>query len=100
MGNSKSQTMGGTAGKLYKAIKNPDDAKALKKAFEGYDKDGNGVLDRAELRKFGEDCTKFVKKDLKKESFMVKLMARGMMVVMDENDFIDWCIREADIDGN
>ena len=52
------------------------------------------------FNRFGKDCTKFLKKDIKKEEFFVRLMARGAMMVMDENEFIDWCITELDLDGN
>jgi hypothetical protein len=69
-------------------------------AFDAYDKDGNGVLDRDELEKFGQDCIKFLKKDVKKEEFFVKLMTRGLMLTMDQGEFINWCISECDTDGN
>ena len=46
--------MGGSAGKLYKAIKNPHDNKVLREAFDKYDADKSGVLDRVELQKVRE----------------------------------------------
>ena len=66
------------------AQKHPDDAKKLKAAFDAYDKDGNSVLDRQELQRFGEDCLKFLKKDVKQESFMVRLVAKGAVLTLDK----------------
>jgi Ca2+-binding EF-hand superfamily protein len=43
--------MGGSAGKLYQALKHPEDEKKLKASFQNYDKDKSGVLERVELQK-------------------------------------------------
>jgi Ca2+-binding EF-hand superfamily protein len=43
--------MGGSAGKLYQALKHPEDEKKLKASFQRYDLDKSGVLERVELQK-------------------------------------------------
>ena len=55
--------MGANAAKLKKAMAGGE--AEIKKSFDAYDKDKSGTLERKELQKFGEDCLKFTKKDLK-----------------------------------
>ncbi len=87
--------MGGSAGKLYKAMKNPGDDKALRESFSKYDVDKNGTLDRQELHKFGLDCLAFLMKDVKQEHFFVRITVKGMQRMMNKEEFIEWCISEA-----
>ena len=81
-------TMGGSAGKLYKAMKNPEEEHIVRNSFDAYDKDMSGSLDYAELEKFGHDCLSFLRKDSKKEHFFIRVTVRGVLKQMNATEVL------------
>lgn len=65
------------ATQLIDAINHPDDEKEIRQAFDKYDKDGNGTIDRDELINLGKDIQKLLGKG-KKEGEEWKTKAHDM----------------------